>query len=96
MLIEIENNQFRVLYPDFLRVFKDKIHFMAATMMYMNDTLDEEDVLVIVDGLDVKKLTFANLALVKTTLPQNFVVDERPTTSFPPAFHVTDNYACVL
>lgn len=26
--------------------------------------------------------------------PQNFVVDERPTTSFPPALNVTDNYAC--
>ena len=42
------------------------------------------------------KLTFANLALVKTTFPQNFVVNERPTTSFPPARLVTDNYACGL
>ena len=42
------------------------------------------------------KLTFANLALVKTTFPQNFVVDERTTTSFPPARIVTDNYACGL
>ena len=26
---------------------------------------------------------------MKTTFPQNFVVDERATTSFPPAWHVT-------
>lgn len=42
------------------------------------------------------KLTFENLAMVKTTYPQNFVVDERPRTSFPPARLVTDNCACGL
>ena len=33
---------------------------------------------------------------MKTTFPQNFVVGERPTTSFPPALHVKDKYACGL
>ena len=55
-------------------------------MLCMDDTLHEKDVL----------MNFANLALVKTTFPQNFVVDERPTKSFPPELHVTDNHACGL
>ena len=63
-------------------------------MLYMDDTLDKEDVLTIFEELEVQN--FVNLVLVETTFPQNFVVDERPTTIFPPALHVTDNYACEL
>ena len=36
------------------------------------------------------KLIFANLLLMKTTFPQNFVADERSATSFSLALHVTD------
>ena len=55
-------------------------------MLCMDDILYEEDVLMIFDELEVQlKLTFVNLVLVKTTFPQNFNVDEGPTTSFPPA-----------
>ena len=32
--------------PAFLRVFKEKIRLKKAIMLYMNDTLDEEDVLI--------------------------------------------------
>lgn len=46
----------------------------------MDDTIDEEEVLMIFDD---------NL---KTSFPQNFVVDEWPTTNFPPALRVTANY----
>ena len=55
----------------------------------MDDTIDEEEVLMIFDD----KLNFVNFVLVKTTFPQNFVVDEWPTKNFPPALRVTDNYA---
>ena len=41
------------------------------------------------------KFTFINLVIVETTFLQNFVVDQRPTTSFLPALRVTENYACV-
>ena len=34
------------LYPAFLRDFKEKIRVTNAIMLYMNDTLDEEDVLI--------------------------------------------------
>lgn len=39
------------------------------------------------------KLIFVNLFLLRTTFSQDFVVDEWPTTSFPPVLHHTDNYA---
>ena len=58
-------------------------------MLYMDDTIDEEEVLMTFDD----RLNFINLVLGKTTFPQNFFVDERPTTNFPPALRVTDNYA---
>ena len=61
---------------------------ITAIMLYVDDTLDEEDFSMIFDGT---KLTFVNLVFV--TFPQYFVVDERPTTSFPPALQITDNYA---
>ena len=61
-------------------------------MLCMDDTLDEEDVFTIFDELEVQN--FVNLVLFETTFPQNFIVDKRPTTSFPPSLHVTDNYAC--
>ena len=63
-------------------------------MLHMDDTPDEEDVVTIFDELEVQNLV--KLVLVQTTFPQNFVVDERPTTSFPPALHVTGIYACGL
>ena len=58
----------------------------------MRDTLDEEDVLMI--SVEYKTYIYVNLVLVKTIFPQSFVTDERPTTTFPPMLHVTDNYAC--
>ena len=60
----------------------------------MGDTPDEEDVLTIFAALEVPNLV--NLVLLETTLSQNFVVNERPATSFPPVLHVTDIYACGL
>ena len=48
----------------------------------MRDTLDEEDVLKISDEYKTR-VTYENLDLVKTTFPQSFVADERPTTTFP-------------
>ena len=52
--------------------------------MCMDDTLGEEDVFFkISDELENTKLIFLNLVLVKTTFPQNFIVDERLTTIFP-------------
>lgn len=62
-------------------------------MLYMDNTLDEEDDLMIFDELE-------------TISSQNFFADDRPTTRFPPAFHVqlfhppgsthavTENNAC--
>ena len=41
----------------------------------MDNTLDEEDDLMIFDELE-------------TISSQNFFADDRPTTRFPPAFHV--------
>ena len=46
---------------------------MATIMLHMDDTLDD------------KKLTLENLALGKMTFPKTPVVDQRMTTSFPPA-----------
>ena len=57
-------------------------------MLHTDDTIDEEEVLMIFDD----KLNFVNFVLVKTTFPQNFVVDEWPTKNFPPALRVTANY----
>jgi len=51
---------------------------------FMEDILHEEDFLMTFDELELKKLTFVNLALVKTTFPKIFVADKRPKTSFPP------------
>lgn len=51
---------------------------------------------MIYDKLEVQNCHLQRLLLVKTTFPKNSVVAERPTTSFPPALHVTDNYACGL
>ena len=76
----------------FSRVFLEKIRVIIATMLYVDETLYEEDFSMIFDGI---KLTFLNLVFVRTTFPQNVVVDERPT-SFPPALQITDNYACGL
>lgn len=45
-LLQIENNQFRVLCPGFLRVFKDETHVTTVVMLCKDDTLDEEDVLM--------------------------------------------------
>ena len=56
-------------------------------MLHMGDTPDE-DALTIFDELEVPNLV--NLVLLETTLSQNFVVNERPATSFPPVLHVTD------
>ena len=50
----MENRQFRVLYPGFLRVFKEKIRVTTPIMLYMAKTLDEEDVLMIFDELEVQ------------------------------------------
>ena len=55
---------FRVLYPIFVRRFK-------AIMLYFDDTLDDEDDLMIFDELEVK-LTAVNFVRVNTTFPQNF------------------------
>ena len=52
-------------------------------MLHMDDTLDVEDVVTIFDELEVQNLV--KLVLVETSLSQSFVVNERPTTSFPPA-----------
>ena len=64
-------------------------------MLCMDDTLHEDDILMIFDAA-LEVITFLNLFLVKTTFSQNFVVEERPTTSFSPALPVTNSYACVL
>ena len=55
-------------------------------MMYMDNTLDEEDDLMIFDELE--NLHRQNLVLVETIFSQNFIANDRPTTRFPPAFHV--------
>lgn len=41
-----------------------------------------------------KELTFANLVSAETAFPQNFIVHQQLTTSFPPVLHVTDYYTC--
>ena len=58
LLLWIENNQFRVLYPVFFFFFfnrnlKEKICVVTAIILYRDDTLDEEDVLIIFDELEV-------------------------------------------
>lgn len=55
-------------------------------MLYMDNTLDEEDDLMIFDELE--KLHRQNLVLVETIFSQNFIANDRPTTRFPSAFHV--------
>ena len=70
------------------------MYVTEAVMLHMDDTLDVEDVVTIFDELEVQNLV--KLVLVETSLSQSFVVNERPTTSFPPALHVRDNYACGL
>ena len=55
---------FRVLYPIFVWRFQ-------AIMLYFDDTLDDEDDLMIFDELEVK-LTAVNFVRVNTTFPQNF------------------------
>lgn len=69
--------------PCFLRVLM---------ILYMDKTLDEEYVLMIYWWFGGTELTFVNLVFGKTTSPQHFFVEERPTTSFPPALHEADNY----
>ena len=70
------------------------MYVTEAVMLHMDDTRDVEDVVMIFDELVVKNLV--KLVLVETSLSQSFVVNERPTTSFPPALNVTDIYACGL
>ena len=64
LLLWIENNHFRVLYPVFLFfVFifflfygisrKKLIRVVTGTILYRDDTLDEEDILIIFDELEV-------------------------------------------
>lgn len=66
-------------------------------MLSMADTLYKEDVLMIFHERKYStQINFASLVLMNTNFPQNFVVDECLTISFPPAIHVTDNYACRL
>ena len=46
---------------------------MTAVLLYRDDTLDEEGVLIIFNELqDCTKLTFINLIHVKMTFPQDF------------------------
>ena len=47
LFLKIENNQFLILYSCVLRV-------TTAIVLYMDDTLSEEDVLIIFDELDVQ------------------------------------------
>ena len=68
-------------------------------MLSMDDTLHKEDVLTIFDERKYRtQINFVSLVLKNTNFPQNFVVDECSTMSFPPMLHVTDNYqyACRL
>jgi len=51
-------------------------------MLFMDDILDEEDVLMIFDEVEVKKLTFSNLVLMKTTFPQ-FICRRAAENEFP-------------
>lgn len=48
----------------------------------MNDTLDEEDVLIISCKIDL-----INLVFEETTFSQSFTINERATTSFSPTLH---------
>ena len=47
LFLKIENNQFHVLYSGVLRV-------TTAIVLYVDDTLGEENVLIIFDELDVQ------------------------------------------
>ena len=51
-------------------------------MLFMDDILDEEDVLMIFYEVEVKKLTFANLVLMKTNFLQ-FICRRAAENEFP-------------
>ena len=56
LLLQIENNQFRVLYPVSFYVFsREKIRVTTLIILNMDDTLDEDDVSMIFDELGVQK-----------------------------------------
>ena len=56
LLLQIENNQFRVLYPVSFNVFsREKIRVTTLIILNMDDTLDEKDVSRIFDELGVQK-----------------------------------------
>ena len=77
--------------------FHIKINIMTTTMLYMDDTLDEEDVLMIFDELkEQNSHFFCKSHSREDNFCQNFLVDKQATTNFLPALHVTDNYASAL
>ena len=61
-------------------------------MQNVDDTLDEEHILMIFDYLEVQN---SPLWISFSRRPQNLIANERPTTSFPPALHVKDYYTCI-
>ena len=57
LLLWIENYQFGVLYPAFLlNVFsRKKYRVDTVIILYMDDTLEEKDVLLIFEVLEIQK-----------------------------------------
>ena len=86
----IENNQF---FFFFFYVFsRKKNRVNAVIVLFMDDTLDEEDFLL---SWKNKTQPCQSRSLVNN-FSSKFFVNEWPTASLPPALHVTDNYACGL
>ena len=62
----------------------------TAMMPFMDDILDEGDVLMIFDEVEVRNWSL-QISFSWRRLFLNLFVDERPKMSFPPAFDVRDN-----
>ena len=78
-------------------MFSGKKIRVTTVVFYMDDILNEENVLMTFKELEVKNSPMLiGLVLLETAFLQNFAVDYSPTKGFLPALHVTDYYACGL
>ena len=75
---------------------QNKTICVITTMIHIDDTIAEEELIIFYAWKVCAKLIFVNLVVIKTTFHQNLVVKERTTKNFHlHLIHVTDTCAFV-